>query len=267
MLNTFRMSASRRLSQIASQTRNASNATMKEAVVAKGPKVTIQDVPIPRPGPYQVVTKVVYSGSNPKDWKRAEFMPDQPPKNQGDDISGVVHEVGEHVSEFKSGDRVFAFHEMLKPGGSYAEYALSWSHTTAHLPDHISFQGLGKSSPLLIWLANQDRMHRRSSDSSSFSYCSSRPLRPPSTPSTLPPSQATHSPHNLRRRLCSWYLRHSARQTRQHTSSPLRSWKERAARRTAHRSKQRRYHHRLPRRQRGRNRRTQRRCESTRRED
>ena len=117
-----------------------SASTMKEAVVAKGPKVTIQDVPIPRAGPGQVVTKVVYSGSNPKDWKRAA-MPDTQPKNQGDDISGVVHEVGDNVSEFKPGDRVFAFHEMLKPGGSYAEYALSWAATTAHLPQHISFQG------------------------------------------------------------------------------------------------------------------------------
>lgn len=113
---------------------------MKEAVVGKGPKVTIQDVPIPRAGPGQVVTKVMYSGSNPKDWKRAA-MPDTQPKNQGDDISGVVHEVGDNVSEFKPGDRVFAFHEMLKPGGSYAEYALSWAATTAHLPQHISFQG------------------------------------------------------------------------------------------------------------------------------
>lgn len=41
---------------------------MKEAVINKGPKVTIQDSPIPKPGPRQVVTKIVYSGSNPKDW-------------------------------------------------------------------------------------------------------------------------------------------------------------------------------------------------------
>lgn len=68
MLSAFRMSASRRLSQITAQTRSASSGTMKEAVVAKGPKVTIRDVPIPKPGPYQVVTKVIYSGSNPKDW-------------------------------------------------------------------------------------------------------------------------------------------------------------------------------------------------------
>ncbi|CAK1357313.1 Quinone oxidoreductase [Cercospora beticola] len=147
MLSAFRMSASRRLSQITAQTRSASSGTMKEAVVAKGPKVTIRDVPIPKPGPYQVVTKVIYSGSNPKDWKRPQFMPDAEPVNQGDDIAGIVHEVGEHVSEFKPGDRVFAFHEMMKPGGSYAEYALSWSATTAHLPANISFQA-GAAIPL-----------------------------------------------------------------------------------------------------------------------
>ena len=64
LLNT----ATKRISNIASQIRNASTSTMKEAVVAKGPKVTIRDVPIPKAGPNQVVTKVVFSGSNPKDW-------------------------------------------------------------------------------------------------------------------------------------------------------------------------------------------------------
>jgi NADPH:quinone reductase-like Zn-dependent oxidoreductase len=41
---------------------------MKEAIIHAGPKVEIRDVPIPEPGPRQVVIKVVYSGSNPKDW-------------------------------------------------------------------------------------------------------------------------------------------------------------------------------------------------------
>ena len=61
--------------------------------------------------------------------------------NQGDDIAGIVEAVGDNVTEFKPGDRVMAFHEMTKPGGSYAEYALAWQHTTAHLPKHISFEG------------------------------------------------------------------------------------------------------------------------------
>ena len=42
---------------------------MKEAIIKKGPKVEIIDSPVPKPGPEQVVTKVVVAGSNPKDWK------------------------------------------------------------------------------------------------------------------------------------------------------------------------------------------------------
>jgi NADPH2:quinone reductase len=41
---------------------------MKEAIVAKGTKVTIKDTPIPEPKEDQVIIKVVISGSNPKDW-------------------------------------------------------------------------------------------------------------------------------------------------------------------------------------------------------
>ena len=55
-------------------------------------------------------------------------MPDKGPKNQGDDIAGYVHEVGEKVYEVKPGDRVAAFHEMMKPGGSWADSApTAWS--------------------------------------------------------------------------------------------------------------------------------------------
>lgn len=68
-------------------------------------------------------------------------MPDKPPMNQGDDIAGIVEKVGVDVTEFKKGDRVAAFHEMMTPGGSYAEYALAWDHTTFFLPRDTSFQG------------------------------------------------------------------------------------------------------------------------------
>ncbi|EMC99719.1 hypothetical protein BAUCODRAFT_145103 [Baudoinia panamericana UAMH 10762] len=125
---------------------------MKEAVIAKGPKVQIIDSSIPTPGPDQVVTKVIFSGSNPKDWKRPEYAGDKPPINQGDDISGIVHAVGDNVSEFRPGDRVAAFHEMGAPGGSYAEYALSEKHTTFYLPKKTSFQE-GAAIPLAAMTA------------------------------------------------------------------------------------------------------------------
>lgn len=114
---------------------------MKEAIIHAGPKVEIIDSPIPKAQPGQVVIKVAVSGSNPKDWKVPEWMPDTPPCNQGDDIAGTVHEVGEGVTEFRKGDRVAAFHEMLAPHGSYAEYAVAWAHTTFFLPKKTSFEG------------------------------------------------------------------------------------------------------------------------------
>jgi hypothetical protein len=75
-------------------------------------------------------------------------MPDYNNTNSGDDISGIVHEVGENVDEFRVGDRVAAFHEMLAPGGSFAEYAVAWKHTTFFLPKGTSFEGMYTSNHL-----------------------------------------------------------------------------------------------------------------------
>ncbi|KAI9689261.1 MAG: hypothetical protein M1820_010172 [Bogoriella megaspora] len=119
---------------------------MKEAIVGKGPSVQIVDSEIPKPSADQVVIKVVVSGSNPKDvqpllafkWKYPEWTGKS--LNQGDDIAGIVHEVGSNVTEFKPGDRVAAFHEMRSPHGSYAEYAVAWQHTTVHIPAKTSFE-------------------------------------------------------------------------------------------------------------------------------
>lgn len=62
--------AASRLSSLTSQVRNSSTTTtMKEAIVSAGPSVKIIDSPIPKPNADQVVTKVIYSGSNPKDWQ------------------------------------------------------------------------------------------------------------------------------------------------------------------------------------------------------
>ncbi|KAH4199854.1 hypothetical protein HBH70_012360 [Parastagonospora nodorum] len=112
---------------------------MKEAIVSKGPKVTFKDSPIPDPQADQVVIKVVVSGSNPKDWKIPDLVPDYN-ANSGDDIAGYVHAVGSNVWEFKPGDRVASFHEMMTPGGSFAEYAVGWSWTTFHIPTTTSFE-------------------------------------------------------------------------------------------------------------------------------
>ncbi|KAF5249703.1 hypothetical protein FANTH_5011 [Fusarium anthophilum] len=127
-----------RLQALSSHIRAAS--TMKEAIVSRGPKVHIVDSPIPKAGPGQLVVKIEYAGSNPKDWKRPEYWGSKASINQGDDHSGTISEVGEGVSDFKIGDRVAAMHEGKQPGGSYAEYAVSWAYTTIHLPEHTTFR-------------------------------------------------------------------------------------------------------------------------------
>ncbi|KAF2010548.1 zinc-binding oxidoreductase-like protein ToxD [Aaosphaeria arxii CBS 175.79] len=111
---------------------------MKEAHVSKGPVVKIVDSPIPEPEDDQVLIQVVVSGSNPKDWKVPQWLGDS--NNGGDDIAGIVHSVGKNVWDFKKGDRVASFHEMRTKGGSYAEYALGWSHSTFLLPNNVSFE-------------------------------------------------------------------------------------------------------------------------------
>lgn len=112
---------------------------MKEAFVHPGGKVQIVDSPIPKPNADQLLIKVVVSGSNPKDYKMGDWHGTV--ANTGDDIAGIVHSVGENITEFKPGDRVAAYHEIGADHGSYAEYAIAWGYTTFHLPKQTTFEG------------------------------------------------------------------------------------------------------------------------------
>lgn len=114
---------------------------MKEAFIDKNLSVTIRDVDIPRPELGQLLIRVVVSGTNPKDWKLPRWQPENP-MNPGDDIAGYVEAVGEGVQKFRKGDKVAAFHEMMSPHGSYAEYAIAWEHTTFHLSEKTTFEGM-----------------------------------------------------------------------------------------------------------------------------
>ena len=74
---------------------------MKEVFVYDGLETKVIDSSVPRPGPHQIVIKVEVSGSNPKDmmieWAKYVRLP----LNNGDDVAGTVHEVGEGVLDFK----------------------------------------------------------------------------------------------------------------------------------------------------------------------
>ncbi|KAK3374840.1 putative zinc binding dehydrogenase [Podospora didyma] len=122
---------------------------MDELVIYGTPKLTGErrKVEIPKPGPDEVLIKVVAAGLNPKDWKFARRRTKDRAINAGDDVSGIVESVGSNVFEYKPGDRVAAFHRMGEPSGGYAQHAIAPSSTTFLLPPRISFEA-GAGLPL-----------------------------------------------------------------------------------------------------------------------
>jgi NADPH:quinone reductase-like Zn-dependent oxidoreductase len=84
------------------------------------------EVPRPSPRPDEVLIRVHAASVNPVDVAvRQGYMRTMLwhtlPLTLGWDVSGVVEQVGSHVSRFKPGDAVFAYSD-LRRGGAYAEY-------------------------------------------------------------------------------------------------------------------------------------------------
>ncbi|MCK1998476.1 NADP-dependent oxidoreductase [Psychrobacillus psychrodurans] len=116
------------------------------AIKQYGGKEQLKEIDIPKPTPKekQVIVKLHATSINPIDWKLREgylkaMMPFEFPIILGWDVAGMVEEVGEHVQDFKVGDRVFARPETTNRG-TYAEYTIVDTHLLAKIPDNISFE-------------------------------------------------------------------------------------------------------------------------------
>jgi NADPH:quinone reductase len=88
------------------------------------------EVPKPQPKPDQLLVKVTATAINPFDWKVADGMlagsvPNVLPFVLGQDAAGTVAAVGDTVTRFKVGDRIFGqfFHIPLGEG-TFAEYTV-----------------------------------------------------------------------------------------------------------------------------------------------
>jgi NADPH:quinone reductase-like Zn-dependent oxidoreductase len=103
-----------------------------------GPDVlSIEEMPVPRPGPGEVLVWVHAAGVNPVDWKIREGRLDQPPLplTLGNDFSGVIEETGPGSAEFMIGDAVFGHAKT----GSYAEYALAAIGSITRKPAELDY--------------------------------------------------------------------------------------------------------------------------------
>ncbi len=120
-----------------------------------GPEVLqLEEVAKPMVKADYILVKVMANSANPADWHilrgkpffaRFSFGLFKPKdKILGADFSGVVEEVGNNVTDFKVGDRVFG--ESLQ-GGAFAEYICAPAKACARMPEEASFAEMA-SAPI-----------------------------------------------------------------------------------------------------------------------
>jgi NADPH:quinone reductase-like Zn-dependent oxidoreductase len=126
--------------------------------VLGGPEVLRQvELPVPTPGPSELLIRVHATGLNPTDWKhRAHgglFLP-APPFVLGWDVSGEVVAVGHGVTLFAPGDEVFGMLPYPHGHGAAAEYVTGPARAFARKPAGLSHIQAG-ATPLAALTAWQ----------------------------------------------------------------------------------------------------------------
>lgn len=152
-----------------------SDQTMKAVRFYAPGDIRVEEIPVPQPGPGEVVIKnkvTLTCGTDVKTYKRGYRY--EPPFGFGHEASGVVAAVGEGVTNFKVGDRVVAHNSApcghcyyCKRGdesmcesliqnqfnnGAYAEYQLIpapiVNMNMFHMPDEMSYKQAALLEPM-----------------------------------------------------------------------------------------------------------------------
>lgn len=108
----------------------------------------LEEVSTPEPLGSQVLVRVKAAGVNPVDaYLRTGIHAHAPklPYTPGKDAGGTVEAVGDGVTGYKIGNRVYTANSLT---GTYAEFTLCEEKQLGHLPDNVSFeQGAGVWTP------------------------------------------------------------------------------------------------------------------------
>lgn len=108
----------------------------------------LEDVPTPQPTGTQVLVRIEAAGVNPVDTYLRNGNHAHAPKlpyTPGNDGAGIVEAIGDAVTKFKPGDRVYTARSLT---GTYAEFALCDETQLGKLPDNVSFEeGAGVWTP------------------------------------------------------------------------------------------------------------------------
>ena len=126
----------------------AGNGTAMKAIVlteyGDADVLTLTELPDPLVGPDQVLVRVHAAGVNPVDHKiRAGYLrgafPHHTPLIPGWDVAGEVVDTGPAVTDFRPGDRVFAYaRKDHVQNGTYAELVSVSDRMLAHIPGAVT---------------------------------------------------------------------------------------------------------------------------------
>ncbi|MFF2094138.1 NAD(P)-dependent alcohol dehydrogenase [Paenibacillus sp. NPDC058174] len=156
-------------------------AVMKAAVMVKPGEIVIQELPVPEPGPDEVLVKVMavgICGSDIHYYEHGKIGPYvvEKPIILGHECAGIVAATGEKVSRFRNGDRV-----AVEPGivcgrcayckqgrynlclevqflatppvdGAFVQYIIMREDNLFLIPDHLSFEEASLNEPFSVGL-------------------------------------------------------------------------------------------------------------------
>jgi alcohol dehydrogenase len=120
--------------------------------------VRVADIDVPTPGPTDLLVRVHAASVNPvdiktRDGKLKTLLKYRFPLVLGNDLSGVVSEVGSRVKRFKKGDAVYARVDKHRIG-TFAEFAALPERAAALKPNNLTFEEAA-SLPLVVLTAWQ----------------------------------------------------------------------------------------------------------------
>lgn len=106
--------------------------------------ITVGEMPTPDPGPGEVRVRLYASGISPSDYKRrasAKGGMEFPRIVPHSDGAGVIDAIGDGISPFQTGERVWVMDAQFRRAfGTAAEYVVLPAAKVAPLPDNVSFE-------------------------------------------------------------------------------------------------------------------------------
>lgn len=118
------------------------------------------ELDVPRPGPRDLLVRIEAIAVNPVDGKRRMAPnPSGKPRVLGWDAAGVVEAVGDQVTLFQAGDKVYYAGDMNRPGCN-AQFQCVDERIVGHMPRSLSFEQAAALplTTITAWEALFDRM-------------------------------------------------------------------------------------------------------------